>query len=351
MGWTILAVVAVSVGVVGIVLAIVGIRRASDLGSSREAHRDRVSRAEGGIFKGKTRVSRIRDFIYLDASRLYSLYSQVFEGIADRVVSSHIQQLSSAEGQRAILEGGSVRTHLTQVAGQTESRLLYDHMYSQLEDALKSTIVEGNSEESVLKGATLVRATGPAELEDFSRLREFLDHFNTLGEAIAYATAVGSGTSPGKSSIKALANKLGLRQDEQNLKNLALFIDLFNQGSFEVVVVPEALAGQRAFRGILDRSHLRVTPQSLRSLYGPFPMSPWTIVGEITYTPYLDHDAHPGLSTTPEDTVVDDDRPFMRDPFRSLFRASAAFEQMFSESGSRTEIVIAPLAIYRDMSL
>jgi hypothetical protein len=55
----------------------------------------------------------IRDFIYVDADRLYSLYSQVFEGVADQIVESFIAGLATTDSQKGpLLQGSSTEAQV-----------------------------------------------------------------------------------------------------------------------------------------------------------------------------------------------------------------------------------------------
>ena len=60
------------------------------------------------------------------------------------------------------------------------------------------------------------------------------------------------------------------------------------------------------------------------------------------------------LPESNEGLVVTDEadpNPSMRDPYRSMFRAARVFDRMFFEGKERVEVIIYPLAIYREMLL
>jgi hypothetical protein len=322
----------------------------------------------------------VRDFIYIDGDRLYSLYSQVFEGVAERIVQTYIDELSSANTQKSSpLSGESAETKVAEASRRTENRLLYDHMYSQLETKLASAITEPvdlsqDSYADMLANTFMVKVRGAAEIDDYRRLQVIIENFNTLGQIIAYPSIMLSGllepegqqplagnkkdrhkqTRPAQQThqqkIKELATAMGLQQDEQVLQNLKTLGELFNPDGFEVTITPEAETNGIVFRGVLDKQWLRTRPEFLRSMYGIKPVASWTLVGQVTHIP--------GLSTSKEvqtslavETETDEENPSMRDPFRAMFSSSGAFEKMFLESRQRTEIVVAPLALYREYSL
>lgn len=77
----------------------------------------------------KTEGKVVRDFIYVDVERLYSLYSQVFEGVADQIVQSYMAASATTDSQKeSLLRGGSIEAQVAEVSRRTENKLLYDHM-------------------------------------------------------------------------------------------------------------------------------------------------------------------------------------------------------------------------------
>lgn len=361
----------------------------------------------------------VKDFIYVDADRLYSLYSQVFEGVTERIVESFIAGLTTTDSQKGpILRGSNVEAEVAEVSRWTQDRALHDHMYSLLESKLDPVIIDTTSitrdnYETVLRDTFMVRVSGQAEIEDYARLNVYLDRFNELADAIGYAqlTQLRETTTAAwmerereinaisdrnlkskesrrlqheKDNFKKEVNKLlediGLRQDEQMLANLRLFIEIFNPDGFGLTVSPTIGNGEIVYRGVLDKRWLRIQPPLLRALYGQAVTSKWTMVGKVTYIPSASprisaisavQEIDEALSEKEESISINDlaqaaegaklaedgeletsdDSPSMRDPFRNIFRATRDFEQMFLESKERIEVVIAPLAVYHEVAL
>ena len=50
----------------------------------------------------------IRDFIYMDKDRLYSLYSQAFEGVIEAFIESYSNSLQSEENNKNHIRGQTV---------------------------------------------------------------------------------------------------------------------------------------------------------------------------------------------------------------------------------------------------
>lgn len=322
-------------------------------------------------------MKTLRDFIYVDADRLYSLYSQVFEGVADAIVQSYIAEMStSGSDKTGMFRGGVATSEAAERTTRTENRLLYDHMYSQLEDRLRGALLEINASRAAppidtLANIILVKVRGLVELEDYGRLNQILENFNKLGEAITYSGLSGTGILEAKEALeraaqstrdrnkravakrtadqvdlKALAKQAGLHQDERLLANIQLLSELFNKDGLEVTVVPQESI---VFRGVLDRKWLRTAPERLRALHGTYPAGEWTMVGLISHVP--GQRALPTAAEAKDAPSADPESPSMRDPFRNMFLTSAVFERMFLQSTSRTEVVVAPIAIYREFGV
>lgn len=325
----------------------------------------------------------IRDFLYEDIDRLYSIYSQVFQGVAGQIVESFTNQAASKEsGRSAPLTGRTLEEQVVELSTHMQVKWLHDHMYNTLEEKLGSVMIEdpeltpGNYEQ-VLSGCFLLKVQGAAEISDYHRLTTFLEKYNELGEAIAFShllSVTGEGAAAGalerehaapkdrnervraremekrKTDPKAIAQAMGLRQNPELLKRLKLFLDFFGMDPFEVVVS----AGEQSmvtYRGVLDRKWLRVSPDLVRSLYGTVIESPVTMVGQITHLPRARADKSTTSEELPPFRQSSEANPSMRDSYQNMFKAARALEHMFLESDRRIEVVVCPLAIYREREI
>ena len=134
---------------------------------------------------------KIREFIYIDVPKLYSLYSQIFEGITDRIVEERIHQFITGDAQKSILLQASAESKALEASRHVESRVLYDHMYNRLESKLEPTLLDCNNikfedMKSLFLERPLVKVSGRAEIEDYERLNDFIGKYNDLGTSISY---------------------------------------------------------------------------------------------------------------------------------------------------------------------
>lgn len=315
----------------------------------------------------------IRDFIYLNAPMLYSIYSQVFEGITEKLTEETIFQIITGNTENAFFAGKAEKqTHNTEIS--SESRVLHDYMYTKLEKKLMASIknVSNLSKDdalSQLKSHFLVEITGRAEIEDYEKLMKYLQSYNDLIKVIAYAAM--SSEPQFKTTILSIieelsltdkkdiqkklndklkkltnyipkAKELNLLQDEDLLKNLALMLNFINPTGFEVLIHSQTT--ELFYRGIIDRNWLRIPPQTISSLYGGQSEIPWTMVGLVSNIQgtYQKQQSKPAKNTSTES-------PMMLDAYRNLFRSSRFYERTLLESDTNTEIIISPIAIYRNL--
>jgi hypothetical protein len=87
-----------------------------------------------------TKSNDVREFIYVDVQKLYSLYSQVFEGITDRIVEERINQLITGDTQSSFVRQSTAESQGLESSRRVESSILHDHMYNRFEAALDSTL-------------------------------------------------------------------------------------------------------------------------------------------------------------------------------------------------------------------
>jgi hypothetical protein len=80
------------------------------------------------------------------------------------------------------------------------------------------------------------------------------------------------------------------------------------------------------------------------------------MVGTVTHFPGMYVDLSKELRTDTQEVSPlpgqqTPDNPMMLDAYRNMFRAARSFERIFLESGTDTEIIVSPLALYREFQL
>lgn len=331
-------------------------------------------------------MTKIRDFIYLDVERLYSLYSQVFEGVADRIIQSYIDSLQQTDSSKRVpfLQESDIKTKVVEVSRRTENKFLYDYMYNQLEERISGAIVEASSATrdnyyEQLVDAFAIKVVGTAEIEDFQRTKEITDQFNSLGAAMHYITTFNSEEARARErQIEELEHRIemskdknarsraekaleialqGLQQSQRDealarglgfnreyLQYLSSLVDTFYPERFDVTIVPSHSTGGIAFRGVLDKKWLRVHPNFLRSLYSGKALN-WTMIGQITRFP---NPMEKGDTVEESHETIEQS---LRDAYLTMTRQVYEIEKTFTVSKISTELIVSPLAIYRESLL
>jgi hypothetical protein len=149
---------------------------------------------------------------------------------------------------------------------------------------------------------------------------------------------------------KTFAKALGLYQKPELLNHLKTFLDFLGMDPYEIII--SAVDQSRvAYRGVLDRKWLRIQPEILRSLYGTSLEGPVTMVGQVTHVPRVDRAPTPGNAPPPPIRERSELNPSLRDAYQNMFTSGRALEHMFLESENRVEVVVCPLAVYREQKV
>ena len=73
----------------------------------------------------------LRDFIYIDKNRMYSLYSQLFEGVVESLVRSVSYSTEEQKKDRKLEES------IIDASVKVQNVVLFDHIYNTLEDKIQ----------------------------------------------------------------------------------------------------------------------------------------------------------------------------------------------------------------------
>lgn len=257
-------------------------------------------------------MAAIRNFIYLDNDKLNSLYSQIFEGMTDTIVQS-CSGLNEKANQGKNIEVPSVSTN----------KILYDHMYNRLEDKLADKIIVCGEYENVVYPNSIVKVTGKAKIEDYARLKFYMDKFTDIELALKYIQ-----------KEKSATNVTNL--DSKFLSQLSQLITLFEMDGYEILIDNN----QSCYRGIINEKKLRVSKNALRLLYGANPDMDWTMVGQITQiTPkYTD------FGEGEENIAVNVKSP--KATLKELFSSLDEVETSFFGGDGESVYNVFPIAIY-----
>jgi len=337
--------------------------------------------------KSESPVSEpIRDFLYVDDELVTSLYSQIFEGVAESIVETYVYGSSKEQEVSGTPFSGQEISETVKEGGKTaQSRVLYDHMYSQLEAKLESAIEEPPALElatcsNSLSGTNLLRVTGNAFVADFEFLKRITENWSAIGDAIVEAQVESSkeereakrdsakrrlkNTSdrndqarlekilesiPSDDDVRQqLKNELGLHaQSDWIEEHLSLILSLWFGDNFEAVIERPVDEGV-AFRSALKEEGLRQKKSIQRlSNAGRILRGDWTMVGLVQRVP----DYAPDPDDSDDSNRSQGEDSLLRDSFRNVFQRLDQVNEVIYMSGERREVLVRPLAIYRKLSV
>lgn len=135
----------------------------------------------------------IKSFIYLDEYKMYSISSQIFEGITDYLANYQGTTKEEKEIQKALIRGGqTIADILKSGSGAEEKKYFHDYSYKYFEDYLKESerilsLSAENIDEKIKQiddvGFVAVRANAV-----FNYMESSMENFNELEVALSGAT-------------------------------------------------------------------------------------------------------------------------------------------------------------------
>jgi hypothetical protein len=211
----------------------------------------------------------IKNFIYLDEEKMYSLSSQIFEGVTEYVLNEKSNEAENSESQKGPVGSGKILGDiLRQVDKKIEKRFLNDFSYTLFEQKLLDdfNVIEVNDSFSIeelrnkANPMSFIKVTATAVFNDMKLIKDTVKNFNSVGSALAYVTnfsAINEArtqlekvkstnkdrnhqsklTSQNKTlstAIEQLAKEQGLQQDQAFLDNLALILNYGFQDQLEI---------------------------------------------------------------------------------------------------------------------
>lgn len=272
----------------------------------------------------------LRDFIYIDKNRMYSLYSQIFEGVVESLVESVTSSSEESKNEKKLEET------IIDASVKVQNVVLYDHIYNTLEKKLQPQIllIDDTTSRDDIKSGSIIKVTGYTVIEDYEHLSYLMQNFNEIGTALATLTLRNKSEQKtlSKNSIDEFAKSNGLILDKKFTESIVKIIDNFHGKSMEITVEQDNDTLDVGFRALLEEQYLRLSANSIRNLYGYKPCMKWTLVGEVTNLSYLTNDRSEKNKTI----------------FASMFKSLSDVDNSFTKMNDKTNSIVrvAPLAVY-----
>lgn len=283
---------------------------------------------------GENSSKLVRNFIYLDRERMYSLYSQLFEGVVETMARSVTYGTGEDKKDRKLEET------IFDASTKVQNVILFDHIYNMLEEKMTPDlmIVDVNTNIDDIKPDSIIKITGYARIEDYDYLLHILNSFNEIGSAVATITLKKDDTSKqvSKNEVDHYVKANNMFLDKKFSESLTTLIDEIHGKTMEIVIPVASDLLNADFKAFINKKHLRVSQESLKDIYGFAPCMEWTMVGEVTDLSYT----NPNTSLNNAGVIS------------NLLDSLAALTTAFSTlTGEKKTVRIAPIAIYIEHEL
>lgn len=223
----------------------------------------------------------IKNFIYLDEDKMYSLSSQLFEGVTEYVLNESTSSDENSEAQRGPVGSGKILGDILRNSEKrTEKKFLNDYSFNIFEEKLmqerRVQVFPPPEPPTLDDDRSFIRVTAKAIFNDLESIKSSLSEFNSVGKALAHVTNFdaisslkqqleksASGDRNDKAKIRAQFNSLtnigrlaaeqGLQQDQKFLENLVFLLGYGFQDQIEI----QMTNGIHIFSANLNRRFLR----------------------------------------------------------------------------------------------
>lgn len=301
----------------------------------------------------------IRNIIYLDEEKMYSMSSQVFEGLTDYILKEVSSVTEKSEQQKGpIASGRALADAMILGEKSLEKRFLHDHSLSLFEGRLVELDILSDIDIDSCEGSdrSFVRIKAPASFVDAAKMNALLSSFNELGEALTHITKFSEiegirvelealKTPSNEKQIIAqirqierefsntteLAKKAGLQHDSKFLKNLALITKFGFSDQLEL----QQRIGARLYSACLKRECLRESDSLVVRKYSRRTEKELVVLGVVTQSE-AEKQPVPPLGT--EKTTT-------KEAVTNMVNHIAAMEEAMVGKAPY-ETVIDPIAVY-----
>jgi hypothetical protein len=310
----------------------------------------------------------IKNFIYLNESKLYSFSSQLFKGVTEFVLNESTLDNSHEQNSKDGLTSSRVIADvIRETSKSTEKRFLHDHSFNlferQLEDENKilevNHFVDSEHLLETLNDYSFVRIKAKILISDVNEIVSLLRNFNEIGEKlevsqmqtqleIIEAKHVSSNNKNKEKAIEAEFAKAyniqkqaldkGLRQPKIWSSALTDMIELNAKNALQF----QQKVADIICSSYIEEEHLRENLTSIKRKYSRLTESEFTVLGLICQRPGTENKSEIDIAQT-EDGVN-----AMKTRLRALAASMLGIEE-FSYGKEDNELILEPIAIYSEL--
>lgn len=319
-------------------------------------------------------MKKIKSFIYLDSNKMYSISSQLFEGLTEYIVNSEKKtEVESTEQKGNIGSGKLMADIMESNISKAEKKFLHDYSYILFEDALIKenkvlVIDEDNLEQQIseIDEYSFIKVTSRVIFNDTKMIEKTMSEFNEFGQALTY---IGERDNVNKMNelnesiknikdrnqksnakqllnknvnLKALAKEKGLYLDEEYLKYLTYTLNYGYHGQFEVQVPFNIQDIQ--FSAILKRDMLLENEVNIIKKYSRRTEKSFTVFGVLTQSKSKTEKEEYGSQNENDN----DESIGMKKAVLNIINQISNVEELFTGKLDN-EYILDPIAVYREI--
>ena len=306
----------------------------------------------------------IKNMVYLDVEKMYSLSSQIFEGVTEYILKEKSEDSSQNEEQKGPIGSGRILGDILRNTEKvSEKKFLIDYSYNIFEEKLeelgKVHLISSDQEidSNTPKNSSFIKIKSQIVFNDIRAIQNTILNTNAIGLALTRVTSqtqlselqdelkslkgstknreiLSQIKSKEKSvDIKELAKAQGLYHDEEFLKSMSFILSYGFQDQLEI----QMKNSEFIFSSILKRNCLREEENLLISKYSRQTEVEFTLFGIVTQS--ASEKTEPSNNPTASG---------IKEVLMDVSSHLNKFESEFSGRLSN-EIKIDPIAIYTEI--
>jgi hypothetical protein len=323
-------------------------------------------------------LKKIKSFIYLDIDKMYSISSQIFEGMTEYILKSTSETVEEKTEQKGKIGSGQILADIVEKQkNEVEKKFLHDFSYNLFEDklienqkVLDITSMNVREQSQYLNDYRFVKITSRIAFNDTKLIEETLATFNELGLSITFLTKGGQ-MRPSDSELnkelntikdrnqkakvkgliessfpklKKIAAEDNMYLNEEFLERVRHMISYGYNGHFEVAAPFEVNESHILFSAILKRAMLKESELDIIKKHGRLSEKTFTIFGILTQTKDHKKDLQLYRDRNGDDSAAGS----MKEAIMNIVFHLANIESTFSGKLSY-EYVVDPIAIYQEI--
>lgn len=283
----------------------------------------------------------IKNFIYLDEYKMYSLSSQVFEGLTEYLINTNYKEEENKDTQEGPAFSKRVLADAIKDGNKSEEKkYLHDYTFTQFEKYLsensKLANINNIEDDDIINNCIefpFIKIKGKVIFNDIQSIQNTLKDFNKIGKALAHMQIFSSGEKNHK-NIESYAKANGLNQDQKFLDSLNVLLDFGFNKQLEVQIKHN----NHLFSSNIKREYLRTDEDLLIKRYSRETEMEFVILGIVTQCQNLEKKSkNPDeVHNTPKEAMMN---------FVSFI---TDMETQFNGK-LKNEIIIDPIAIYTEL--